>query len=145
MNQPTKHNTENSRKEYSPNKFLPVRRNRIALQNATLKKDTSRYREEMQTKFKYLVETTANAAKIPRQMSLFIKQDQITSNLRNDSKQRQHKENTTHLYPEKETQGKFRTIKSNYCNFQTNSTKTASAQNVEKLYKNANLTKILES
>jgi hypothetical protein len=35
--------TENSRKKYSPNKFLPVRRNRIALQNATLKEDTSRY------------------------------------------------------------------------------------------------------
>jgi hypothetical protein len=40
----------------------------------------------MQTKFKNPAETTANAAKIPRQMSLFIKQDQITSNLRNDSK-----------------------------------------------------------
>jgi len=39
----------------------------------------------MQTKFKYPAETTANAAKIPRQMSLFIKQDQITSNPRNDS------------------------------------------------------------
>jgi hypothetical protein len=39
----------------------------------------------MQTKFKYPAETTANAAKIPRQMSLFTKQDQITSNLRNDS------------------------------------------------------------
>jgi hypothetical protein len=36
-------------------------------------------------KNKYPAETTANAAKIPRQMSLFIKQDQITSNLRNDS------------------------------------------------------------
>jgi hypothetical protein len=63
-----------------------VRRNRIALQYATLKQDTSRYQEEMQTKFKYPAETTANAAKIPRQMSLFIKQDQITSNLRNDLK-----------------------------------------------------------
>jgi hypothetical protein len=62
-----------------------VRRKRIALQNATLKQDTSRYQEEMQTKFKYPAETTANAAKIPRQMSLFIKQDQITSNPRNDS------------------------------------------------------------
>jgi hypothetical protein len=62
-----------------------VRRNRIALQYATLKEDTSRYQEETQTKFKYPAETTANAAKIPRQMSLFIKQDQITSNLRNDS------------------------------------------------------------
>jgi hypothetical protein len=63
-----------------------MRRNRIALQYATLKQDTSRYQEEMQTKFKYSAETTANAAKIPRQMSLFTKQDQITSNLRNESK-----------------------------------------------------------
>ncbi len=39
----------------------------------------------MQTKYKYPAETTANAAEIPRQMSLFIKQDQITSNPRNDS------------------------------------------------------------
>ncbi len=62
-----------------------MRRNRNALQYATLKQDTSRYREEMQTKYKYPTETTANAAEIPRQMSLFIKQDQITSNLRNDS------------------------------------------------------------
>jgi hypothetical protein len=76
---------ENSGKKYSPNKFLPVRRNRIALQYTTRKQDTSRYREETQTKFKYPAETTTNAAKIPRQMSLFIKQDQITSNLRNDS------------------------------------------------------------
>jgi hypothetical protein len=38
-----KKKTENSRKKYSPNKFLPVRRNRIALQSATLKEDTSRY------------------------------------------------------------------------------------------------------
>jgi hypothetical protein len=89
-----------------------VRRNRIALQYATPKQDTSRYQEEMQTKFKYPAETTTNAAKIPRQMSLFIKQDQITSNLRNDSKQLQHKENATYLYQEEETQDKFRTIKS---------------------------------
>jgi hypothetical protein len=76
---------KNSRKKYSQNKFLPVRRNRIALQYATLKQYTSRYQEEIQTKFKYPAETTANASKIPRQMYLFIKQDQITSNLRNDS------------------------------------------------------------
>jgi hypothetical protein len=63
-----------------------VRRNGIALQYATLKQDANRYREEMQTKFKYPAETTANAAKIPRQMSLFIEQYQITSNLRNDLK-----------------------------------------------------------
>jgi hypothetical protein len=62
-----------------------VRRNRIALQYATLKQDTSRYQEEIQTKFKYPAQTTANAAEIPRQMSLFIKKDQITSNLINDS------------------------------------------------------------
>jgi hypothetical protein len=62
-----------------------VRRNNIALQYATLKQNTSRYQDETQTKFKYPAETTANAAKIPRQMSLFIKQDQITSNSRNDS------------------------------------------------------------
>ena len=60
-------------------------------------------------------------------------------------KQLQHKENTTHLYPEKETQDKFRTIKSNSSKFQTNLNKTAKAQNIEKLHKNANLTKILES
>ncbi len=62
-----------------------MRRNRIALQYATLKQDTSRYQEEIQTKFKYPAQTTANAAEIPRQMSLFIKKDQITSNLINDS------------------------------------------------------------
>jgi hypothetical protein len=56
-------------------------------------------------------------------------------------KQLQHKENTTRLYPEKETQDKFRAIKSKLFNFQTNLTKTASAQNNDKLYKNANLTK----
>jgi hypothetical protein len=76
-----------------------VRRNRIALQYATLKQDTSRYQEEMQTKYEYPAETTANAAKIPRQMSLFIKQVQITSNPRYEIKQLQHQENTTHIYP----------------------------------------------
>ncbi len=75
----------NIQKKYSQIEFLPVRRNRIALQYAILKQHTSWYQEEMQTKFKYPAETTANAAKIPRQMSLFIKQEQITSNLRNDS------------------------------------------------------------
>jgi hypothetical protein len=33
--------------------------------------------KDIQTKFKYPAETPANAAKIPRQMSLLIKQDQI--------------------------------------------------------------------
>jgi hypothetical protein len=56
-------------------------------------------------------------------------------------KQLQHKENTTHLYPEKETQDKFGTIRSKLFNFQTNVNRTASAQNIEKLYKNANLAK----
>ena len=56
-------------------------------------------------------------------------------------KQLQHKKNTTHLYPGKETQDKFRTIKSKFCNFQTNLNKTTSTQNTEKLHKNANLTK----
>jgi hypothetical protein len=41
--------------------------------------------KEIQTKFKYPAETPANAAKIPRQMSLFIKQGLITSKLRIDS------------------------------------------------------------
>ena len=41
--------------------------------------------KEIQTKFKYPAETTAHAAEIPRQMSLFIQQDQITSNLKNNS------------------------------------------------------------
>jgi hypothetical protein len=90
----------------------------------------------MQTKFKYPAETTANAAKIPRQMSLFIKHDQITSNLRNDSKQLQHKENATYLYQKEETQRKIQNNQiKNYYNFQTNFNKTASAQNIHKLKK----------
>ncbi len=48
-------------------------------------------------------------------------------------KQLQHKENTTQLYPEKETQDKFRKSNQNYCNFQSNLNKTASAQNIDKL------------
>jgi hypothetical protein len=119
---------KNSRKKCSPNKFLPVRRNKIALQKCnTEKKDTSRYQEEIQTKYKYPAETTANAAKISRQMSLFIKQDQITSNLRNDSettatqgkrhihtKKKKHKTNSEQSHQ-------------NFCNFQTSFNKTASA------------------
>ncbi len=80
-----KKNKDKYSEKCSQIEFLPVRRNRIALQYAILKQHTSWYQEEMQTKFKYPAETTANAAKIPRQMSLFIKQDQITSYLRNDS------------------------------------------------------------
>jgi hypothetical protein len=94
----------------------------------------------MQTKFKYPAETTANTTKIPRQMSLFIKQDRITSNLRNvQAIATQGKHHST--IPRKKTQDKFRTIKSKFCNFQTNLNKIASAQYSEKIYKNANLTK----
>jgi hypothetical protein len=53
---------------------------------ARLKRDTSRYQERKQTKFKYPTETTFNAAEIPRQMPLFIKTisaAQITDNPRN--------------------------------------------------------------
>ncbi len=57
-------------------------------------------------------------------------------------KQLHHKENTISLYPEKGTQDKSRTIKAKFCNFQTNLNKTASAQNMEKLHKNANLTNL---
>ncbi len=57
-------------------------------------------------------------------------------------KQLQHKENATYLYQEEETQDKSRTIKSKFRNFQTNLNKTSSAQNTEKLHKNANLTKL---
>ncbi len=56
-------------------------------------------------------------------------------------KQLQHKENTTHLYPGKEAQDEFRTIKSKLRNLRTNLNKTTSAQSMEKLHKNANLTK----
>jgi hypothetical protein len=56
-------------------------------------------------------------------------------------KQLHHKENTTSLYPGKETPDESRTIKSKLCNFQTNLNKTTSAQSMEKLHKNANLTK----
>ena len=82
----------------------------------------------MQTKFKYPAETTANAAKIPRQMSLFIKQDQITNNLRNDSKTTAPHGKHHKPIPRKE---KLKTnseqSNQNYCNFQTNFNKTASA------------------
>ncbi len=76
---------ENSRKKYSPNKFLPVRETELPYSMQHRNKTPADTEKEIQTKFKYPAETTANAAKIPRQMSLFIKQDQITSNSRNDS------------------------------------------------------------
>ena len=87
--------------------------------------------KEMQTKFKYPAETTANAAKIPRQISLFIKQDQITCNLRNDSKQLQHKENTTRLYPEEKLKTNSDQSNQNYFNFQTNLNISISAKHWE--------------
>ncbi len=65
-----------------------------------LKRDTSRYREETQTKIKYPAETTSNAAKIPRQMPLFIKTisaAQITNNPEISQKQLQHKESNIFL------------------------------------------------
>jgi hypothetical protein len=80
-----------------------VRRKRIALQYATLKQDTSRYREEMQTKFKYPAETTTNAAKIPRQMSLFIKQDQIITNPKEDYRNNYNKRKVAPSYTQKMT------------------------------------------
>ncbi len=95
----------------------------------------------MQTKFKYPAETTANAAKIPRQMSLFFKQDQITSNLRNDS------ETTTTLgkhhtpIPRKRNSRQIQNNQIKIIVISRLNNKTASAQNIEKLYKNANLTK----
>jgi hypothetical protein len=99
---------DNSTKKYSPNKFLPVQRNKIALQYATLKQNTSRYREEIQAKFKYPAETTANAAKIPRQMSLFIKQDQITTNQRKDYKNNCNTRKVAPSYTQKMTRNKIK-------------------------------------
>jgi hypothetical protein len=55
------------------NQISTSAKKQIALQYARLKQDTSRYREEMQTKFEYSAGGTTNAAEIPRQMSLFIK------------------------------------------------------------------------
>ncbi len=55
------------------------------------------------------------------------------------------KENTTNLHPEKENPDKSRTIKSNSSKFQTNVNKTAKTQNMEKLHKNANLTKFYKA
>jgi hypothetical protein len=72
----------NIKKKYSSNKFLPVRRNRIALQYATLKQNTNRYREEKQTEFKYPAETTARSREnSPPDVSVY-QTAQITSNPR---------------------------------------------------------------
>ena len=57
-------------------------------------------KKETQTKFKYPTETTFNAAKIPRQMPLFIKTisaAQITDNPKISQKQLQHNESNTSL------------------------------------------------
>jgi len=84
----------------------------------------------MQTKFKYPAETTANAAKIPRQMSLFIKQDQITSNLRNDSETTATQGKRHIPIPRRRNTRQIQNNQTkNCCNFQTNLNKTTSAQN----------------
>jgi hypothetical protein len=59
--------------KYSRIKISTSAKKQIALKYARLKRDTSRYQERKQTKFKYPTETTFNAAEIPRQMPLFIK------------------------------------------------------------------------
>ncbi len=75
--------------------------------------------KEIQTKFKYPAKTTANAAKIPRQMSLFIKQDQITSKLRNDS-ETTATQGKYYLYIPRNLNTEDKTQKSSQnCNFQT--------------------------
>ena len=75
--------------------------------------------KEIQTKFKYPAETTYNAAKIPRQMSLFIKQDQITSNLRNDSEETATQGKHSKPTPRKENPDKSRTIKAKLLKLQS--------------------------
>ncbi len=85
--------------------------------------------KEIQTKFKYPAETTANAAKIPRQRSLFIKQDQITTNLRNDSSNYNTRKTPLNYTKKKKTKTNSEQSNQSYCNFQTNLNKTTSAQN----------------
>ena len=83
----------------------------------------------MQTKFKYPAETTANAAKIPRQMSLFIKQDQITSNLRNDSETTATQGKRHIPIPrQKKLKTNSEQPNQNYFNFQTNLNNSISAK-----------------
>ncbi len=73
----------------------------------------------MQTKFKYPAETTAHAAEIPRQMSLFIQQDQITSNLKNDSENTRNTRKILPIYTQEiKTPKKIRKSSQNR-NFQT--------------------------
>ena len=67
-------------------KIFTSAKKQIALQYARLKRDTRRYQERMQTKFEYSAGGTNKAAKIPHQMSLFIKQHQNWVHLRNESK-----------------------------------------------------------
>jgi hypothetical protein len=62
--------------KYPRIKISTSAKKQITLQYARLKRDTSRYRERMQTKFEYSAGGTNNAAKIPHQMSLFIEQHQ---------------------------------------------------------------------
>jgi hypothetical protein len=112
-----------------------VQRNGIALQYATLKQDTSRYREEMQTKFKYPAETTANAAKIPRQMSLFIKQDQITTNLRNGSSNYNTRKTPLNYTKKKKPKTSSEQTRQSHYNSQFNLNKQAYAQHKNTLQK----------
>ena len=86
-------------------------------------------KKKTQTKLKYPAETTANAAKIPRQMSLFIKQDQITTNLTNDSSNYNRRKTPLNYTKKKKPKTNSEQSNQNYCNFQTNLNKTASAQN----------------
>ena len=85
--------------------------------------------KEIQTKLKYPAETTTHAAEIPRQMSLFIKQDQITSNLRNDSSNYNTRKTPLNYTKKKKPKTNSKQSNQNCCNFQTNLNKTASAQN----------------
>jgi hypothetical protein len=75
-NRNTRNTRINVQDKYSQIEFSTSAKKQIALQYARLKRDTSRYRERMQTKFEYSAGGTNNTAKIPHQMSLFIKQHQ---------------------------------------------------------------------
>ena len=141
INQQTQNGKRNTRKtriniqkKYSQIEFLPVRRNRIALQYATLKKDTSRYREEMQTKFKYPAETTARSREnSPPDVSVY-QTAQITSNPRKWYKNNCNTRKTPHTYTQKEKpKTNSEQSNQNYYNFQLNLNKQAKAQYVNAL------------
>jgi len=66
-----------------------VRRSKLPYNMPDWNETPADTKKETQTKFKYPTETTFNAAKIPRQMPLFIKTisaAQITDNPRNITK-----------------------------------------------------------